>query len=1094
MNLGRLVTANLKYHRKSNWGVLIGTALATAVIIGALGVGDTIRHSLALHAQMQWGQAEFALITGDQTFRTQLADELQAALPVAIAPILSLPGMAIADGGNTRANAVQVLGVDERFWAMALTPSPVKLGPFEAGVNRRLAHQLRLKPGDDFLVRTGTPPAVHRDLAFADRNQAAPLRVRIKAIIDDEGFGRFSQKNHQVAPYNVFLNLGYLAQEVNAEGRSNILLASGREGNRIAEDVMNRRLAECWSLQDINYRLVEHPAVNKVELRTEGIFIPQSVADRAFASGTGGQGVFSYFVNAISHHGVEVPYSIVSAPGSPLVPDDLGDDEIILNQWLARELQASVGSDVSLRYYAMGPLRKLMEVDKVFRVRGILAIAGGAADPTLMPDIPGLSSVDNCRDWNPGIPVELRKIRERDEAYWRKHKGTPKAFVSLTSAQAMWSNEFGDYTGIRYPSEVNTPHGLETAIQNQLSPASFGLEFRRIRNDTAGSANPSVDFSQLFLGLSMFLIASALLLTSLLFGLGMEQRQSEIGTLLALGFAPRTIQRLFLLEGTSITAVGGALGVLAGLGYAKVVLAGLSSIWQGAIGVTTLYFQIEPISIAGGWFAGYAAAMLTIGLVIRRKAYLQPHKLQNNQRRVRGRRDATLVMALVFGVLAVVLIVAGLRRADAGIQFFLAGTALLLGSITGCHWILSVLTRLRDDKLPGLPGIALKGVTRNPGRSLAVISLLACGVFMVAAVGANRKGMMEEPWKRASGTGGFLLFAETTLPLHHRLDEPSVRRELGLDGNAFAEMRFVQMRVNEGDDASCLNLNRVVKPRLLGVSPEELAMREAFSFHTIVDGGDRENPWRMLEQDWNGAVPAIADYNTILWILGHTVGDELLYPDEVGHLFKIKLVGAVHNSILQGSLLIPEESFRRYFPSLAGTRLLLMDQVKPGPIQSDAINDLSGVFANALRDLGTTAMPTAVRLQDFGRVADTYLLIFLMLGGLGLALGTAGLGVVLYRNTMERQGEYGMLRAVGFQRSQISTIIWMENAVLIMAGLMMGALAASVLPTLARAGLGDGFWGLITLILSMAVLGFASIGVGAKASMRGDPITSLRVE
>jgi hypothetical protein len=37
------------------------------------------------------------------------------------------------------------------------------------------------------------------------------------------------------------------------------------------------------------------------------------------------------------------------------------------------------------------------------------------------------------------------------------------------------------------------------------------------------------------------------------------------------------------------------------------------------------------------------------------------------------------------------------------------------------------------------------------------------------------------------------------------------------------------LRLREGDEASCLNLNRAQTPRLLGVDPNELARRGAFT-------------------------------------------------------------------------------------------------------------------------------------------------------------------------------------------------------------------------------------------------------------------------
>ena len=49
-----------------------------------------------------------------------------------------------------------------------------------------------------------------------------------------------------------------------------------------------------------------------------------------------------------------------------------------------------------------------------------------------------------------------------------------------------------------------------------------------------------------------------------------------------------------------------------------------------------------------------------------------------------------------------------------------------------------------------------------------------------------------------------------------------------------AGVNVVPLRVREGDVASCLNLNRAQKPRLLGVKPELLAGR--FTFASVAKG------------------------------------------------------------------------------------------------------------------------------------------------------------------------------------------------------------------------------------------------------------------
>ena len=137
---------------------------------------------------------------------------------------------------------------------------------------------------------------------------------------------------------------------------------------------------------------------------------------------------------------------------------------------------------------------------------------------------------------------------------------------------------------------------------------------------------------------------------------------------------------------------------------------------------------------------------------------------------------------------------------------------------------------------------------------------------------------------------------------------------------------FFQFRVKEGDDASCLNLNRVTHPQLIGVMPEELATRKAFTFAGMTDEVDPDNPWMVLEKKLpDGTIPAVADLSVIVWGLGKAVGDVLTYSDEKGETFRLKLVGGLANSVFQGNIIISEKTFIQKYPSLSGYRLFLFD-------------------------------------------------------------------------------------------------------------------------------------------------------------------------
>src|SRR5262249_40127375 len=145
-----------------------------------------------------------------------------------------------------------------------------------------------------------------------------------------------------------------------------------------------------------------------------------------------------------------------------------------------------------------------------------------------------------------------------------------------------------------------------------------------------------------------------------------------------------------------------------------------------------------------------------------------------------------------------------------------------------------------------ITGMGLRSATRQRRRSLATMALLACGSFMIVAVGANRLDAHRDAFQRSSGTGGFALIGESSLPVIHDLNQREGRDFYGLKEEALRNVSVVPMRVRDGDDASCLNLNRAQNPRLGGVKPELLQERNAFSFASVAKGVEATQGWALL--------------------------------------------------------------------------------------------------------------------------------------------------------------------------------------------------------------------------------------------------------
>ena len=77
----------------------------------------------------------------------------------------------------------------------------------------------------------------------------------------------------------------------------------------------------------------------------------------------------------------------------------------------------------------------------------------------------------------------------------------------------------------------------------------MGVQVIPVRDQGQAASRGATDFGEYFLYFSFFLVVSALMLTTLFFKLGIEQRAREIGTLQAIGFSDAGIRRLFLAEG-----------------------------------------------------------------------------------------------------------------------------------------------------------------------------------------------------------------------------------------------------------------------------------------------------------------------------------------------------------------------------------------------------------------------------------------------------------------------------------------------------------------------------------------------------------------
>ena len=1093
----RLLARSLVHFRALHGAVALGVGVGTAVLAGALIVGSSVRESLRNLTLDRLGAIDFAAV-GERYFRETATEAFEASAQAASAVLIR--GSAEHAGSGARASKVRIHGVDSTFWAFYDIAAP-ELGNREIALNQRLAAELGAQEGDDLLLRFQTDALVPAESVMGRKaDNVRLLRLRVASVLDDAGPGRFGLSPQQQLPYNAFVSKLVLQRALEQPGRANALFVSGStlEAARIIWQ-------DSFSLEDARLVARPLPEGRGALIESERVVLDPAAATAvaAAAEATGWQSseVLTYLANTIETEGGSVPYSTVTAleahPEQLLLANgtkapELGDSEILLNQWAADDLQARPGNTVRLTYYVVGPGSELQTASHEFNLVGIVRMAGAALDRDYAPTYKGMSDKTRISNWDPPFPMDLRLIRPRDEQYWDRYRAAPKAFVSLPTAKELWTSRFGQLTSLRLEpaeqaSQGETLAGFRTEVQQRLDPAEFGLALQPVKQSGLEASAGATDFSGLFIGFSMFLIAAAAILVSLLFRLGVELRAKEIGTLLATGHTLGFVRMLLLCEGAALAAAGCLIGIPGAVAYASLMLYGLSTWWSGAVGGSFLELHLGAEDPLMGSVSAFVLMFASIGLSLRHLGHLSPNALLSGrlesatskaaaERKSRRLRVVAVVLAIAaLGLLGISLGADSASRLGA---FFGAGTLALAAALV---LLRSVLLRPQRGalNLSSIAGLGFRNGSRNPTRSVLSATLVACASFMIVTVAMNRHDVSGQEPNLHSGDGGFRLLAEADLPLFKaRIDEVAAASE--------GSMHLTPLRIRPGEDASCLNLYQPSEPTLAGI-PQALVRRGGFAFQASLaeTEAERENPWLLLEKDFGEAIPVFGDANSVTWILHLALGDELEVIDSSGQHRRLLIAGLLSRSIFQSELLAAEDRFLDLYSDHSGYQALL--------VETDD-DSAGGPLEEAFADEGLDAVMSADRLAGFLVVENTYLSTFQTIGGLGLLLGTLGLAVVMVRSVIERRGELALLGALGFSQAAVARLVLLENSFLLVFGVGTGATAAllAIAPHLAS-GAADPPWLPLTLTLGAIVgLGLAAGAVAANVALRAPLLASLR--
>ncbi len=1122
MTLFRLITRGLRHYRRTGLAIVFGVATAAAALTGSLLVGHSVSGSLRETALARLGNVSYAVMA-PREFRAQLAGDVKAGRQCSGFSALFLAAGAAT---NTETHAgvphVNIIGVDGSFWENSATEKTLE--GREALINTALARDLGLEKGDSCLINLVRGGAMSSGNLFAQRSLDATqrtLRVTIAEVLPDRGPGGLTLAAGSAVPRNILLARAWLLEMLHKGDVANTLLAHSPSLRVPDQEKLQARLAAACTLRDYGLSLVPAPQRNCLLLRSDGMVLPHVVvkagrdaaaahaatarrtsvylAERMYRPSSRFNGSRLYQPQPESAIGTSISYVLLAAVERPPGGDVPAKDPVLLNAWAADDLGLRrFSADTSLILEYLVPSLDGRYTTQPLRLRYAGTVPITPADAALVPPIDGVSDADRIDAWQAPFPVDLQRVTDRDEAYWEQYQATPKAYVDLETIRTMWaSGPRGEHADWVTALMVTPPAGqtlegfakeYDAALLKRLDPADFGLVFRPVRAQALAAATSATDFGQLFIAMSLFLIAAAAGLAGMLMRLMAEGRAAQAGVMLAQGFTPAQVMRALWLEGAILSAAGTLLGVPLGILYAWALIRGLTSWWQGAVGEAALWLHLGAgpllLGIVAGLLVGLGAVAWGARGLIGRAVPALLGGWQSLAMLPGRRAPIALTSASALALIALILVGLGIGQLlTPAVAFFTGGAALLAGGLCAGAALLA-----RGAALPilpvSLPRLALRNAAANRGRSLLVVGLLASATFVVVTVAANARDFTRlDTGDRAAGTGGFALRAIATAPLPYDLSTPAGRANLGFSAADEASCTGVTVYpflMSPGDDISCRNLNRPAAPRVIGVPPA-MVRRGGFTLR----GAEWPALWKTGDP-----VPAFGDAESVVWSLHSGLARTLPLPLPDGKTAALRVDGLVAASIFGSELLVSEENFTTLFPGITMPRYFLIE-TPPGRERA-----VAEALRRNLGELGLEVRDTREVLNGYLRVQNTYLSMFLAIGGLGMLLGTVGLLLALLRNAQERRREFALMLATGFRTEDLSRLLVLENGGLLIAGLLLGTGAAliAVAPRFIAADARIHWPGIVSLLLALLAVGLLSTLAAARAAVRGRLLEALRGE
>jgi putative ABC transport system permease protein len=817
-----------------------------------------------------------------------------------------------------------------------------------------------------------------------------------------------------------------------------------------------------------------------------------------------------------------------------VIPSSLTDTQVIVNVRAARDLNATVGDQLTI----------FSPVSQTFSVSLKLV---------------GIAVADARGSFSEGDNIFVTMSTAQSLTL---HPGSAN-YIAITNIGGLRDSiQYTSTVGLAANQTLNNLQPLAPNFECKTNPSipansttllcAYGAKMEAVNSATNGA----MQLTNLFTVLSTITIIAGVVLIINMFIMLAEERKSEMGMARAVGMKRSQLTKLFLFEGTLYATGASLVGIFVGIGIAYGILYAFGNIISGFFPVSLAQvldsFTFTPVSLFTAFTEGLFITYLTILLTSWRVSKLNIIRaVRDIPEPPRGKKTYTLLLVLgvVLAIIGVFMFEASFATKSA-IEALLGPSLVIIGgglvltrfllnryafTLTGIALLIqwgvpsfSFNSSIIQDYTVGPETLIVGGMIMvmgaillalfntevilkilhlfyrgrkrltvifktalsypsnkrfRTGATVAMFALVLLSVTVIAFLTAEQGAALNTLVKQDSG--GYDIVTQTALPVADLANR--IQTDPALLGKVATVVPFNSTGVVVRDLTSGIDFGGQLAVGADPKAPTQSNFFKGNTFNMVL----MANGYKTAADVW-GAVTT--NSSNVVWAFGQfntrgpptasqtpAAGDllQVYYSQGQGQPIlstKVTVAGVMSSFLFNGGIVATSQLLKDAFG--VGTGQFGFVKIYNGVDPTSVSNVMKKDFAR----LGMLTIVIPVIISDSIQISQSFLGVFEAFLALGLVVGIAGLGIISIRSVVERRKEIGVLRAIGYRKNMVLAAFLLENSYVALLGILIGIVLGIDLGYAIATSPGSGLSFVIPWVSLLEIIAF-SYGLAVLATL-----------